>query len=108
MSEPLDLNLDPLVHAPVRLGILSILVNVVDADFTTLKELTGATDGNLSTHLAKLERGGLVAVRKTFQGRKPLTTCQITPAGRTALEAHLETLARRIKQTTPDNGRKKP
>lgn len=84
--------LDPLVHAPVRLAILSALVPVESIEFTALREQTGATDGNLATHLAKLEKAGYVAVHKRFVGRKPRTTYTMTERGRAAFDAYLRAL----------------
>ena len=86
------LNLDPIIHAPARLAILSILITVENANFTFLKESTGTTDGNLSTHLTKLEESGYVSIEKKFVGKKPQTTCAITKKGRTAFEKYLEQL----------------
>jgi DNA-binding transcriptional ArsR family regulator len=84
--------LDPVIHAPVRLAVLSVLVSAKSAEFNSLKELTETTDGNLSTHLAKLEEAGYMAVKKSFRGKKPLTTCSITERGRSALAQYLKTL----------------
>jgi len=86
------LKLDPIIHAPTRLAILSILVTVESANFTFLKESTGTTDGNLSTHLTKLEDSGYISINKAFKGKKPLTTCAITKKGRNAFGKYLEQL----------------
>ena len=86
------LKLDPMVHAPIRLAILSILITVENANFTYLKEATGASDGNLSTHLNKLEISGYISIEKTFVGKKPQTICKITKIGKNALTKHLEQL----------------
>ncbi len=86
------LNLDPVVHAPVRLAVLSILTTVESANFTFLRESTGATDGNLSTHLSKLEEAGFIVIQKTFQGKKPLTVCSITRKGHDALLRYIDDL----------------
>ena len=86
------LNLDPIIHAPTRLAILSILITVENANFTFLKESTGTTDGNLSTHLTKLEESGYVSIEKKFVGKKPQTTCAITKQGKAAFEKYLEQL----------------
>ena len=84
--------LDPLIHSQVRLAVLSILVSAVEVDFVELKEATGTTDGNLSTHLAKLEEAGYILVKKSFRGRKPATTCALTEAGREALARYVTAL----------------
>ena len=84
------LQLDPIIHAPTRLAVLSVLISVESANFTYLKDTTGTTDGNLSTHLSKLEEQGYITIEKTFQGKKPLTTCAITKKGRAAFLQYLE------------------
>jgi DNA-binding MarR family transcriptional regulator len=84
--------LDPVIHSRVRLAIVSILASVEGAEFNYLKKATETTDGNLSTHLSKLEEAGYVSVRKSFQGKKPLTTCVLTARGREAFEGYLKAL----------------
>ncbi len=86
------LNLDPIIHAPTRLAILSILMTVENANFTFLKESTATTDGNLSTHLTKLEESGYITIEKNFVGKKPQTICAITKKGRAAFEKYLDQL----------------
>ena len=81
--------LDPIVHAPVRLAILTVLISIKSADFTYLKEVTETTDGNLGTHLQKLEGAGYVKVLKSFVGKKPKTTLSITKSGRKAYEKYV-------------------
>ena len=84
--------LDPMIHAPTRLAILSILVSAENANFTFIKESVGTTDGNLSTHLTKLEENGYITIRKAFVGKKPQTTCAITRKGHKAFTAYLDQL----------------
>ena len=60
--------------------------------FTELKELLSLTDGNLSRHLSTLQENGLVDIRKTMNGRRPLTTVRLTPAGRRRFLEYLELL----------------
>jgi DNA-binding transcriptional ArsR family regulator len=84
--------LDPLVHAPTRLAILSILISAENANFTFIKESVGTTDGNLSTHLTKLEKHGYITIRKAFVGKKPQTTCKITRKGHQAFTAYVDQL----------------
>ena len=84
--------LDPVIHSQVRLAVLSILITARHADFIHLKKETGTTDGNLSTHLAKLEEAGYIRVKKAFQGKKPLTTCSLTEKGELAFAQYLEAL----------------
>ncbi|NOZ94676.1 MAG: transcriptional regulator [Acidobacteria bacterium] len=84
--------LDPLVHAPIRLAVLSVLVVNEEAEFTFLRRLTGATDGNLATHLRRLEDAGYVEAEKRFVGRRPQTLYRMTARGRQAFERYLDEL----------------
>ena len=84
------LSLDTVIHAPNRLAILSLLISLEEADFVFLKESTGLTDGNLSTHLSRLEAEGYIEIRKTFRGKKPHTTCALTEKGRQSFHHYLE------------------
>ncbi len=83
------LNLDPVIHAPIRLAILSALIAVESAKFSFLKEATGASDGNLSTHLTKLETSGYIKISKSFESKKPQTSCSLTKKGREAFEKYI-------------------
>ncbi|MFQ6607040.1 MAG: winged helix-turn-helix domain-containing protein [Fidelibacterota bacterium] len=84
--------LDPLIHAPIRLAILTILISVKEADFTYLKEAANTSDGNLSTHLTKLEEAGYIQIEKKFVAKKPKTTCMIATKGREAYLKYIESL----------------
>lgn len=84
--------LNPLLHSELRLGIISILVSVEEADFTYLKEQSNATSGNISVQLDKLQKAGYIEVKKEFVGKRPRTTCSITEQGRTAFESYVESL----------------
>ena len=92
MDQKQILKLDPIIHAPTRLAILSILITVENANFTFLKESIGTSDGNLSTHLTKLETHNLIKIQKTFKGKKPQTICAITGKGRKSFTEYLEQL----------------
>jgi len=89
--EKLD-DLDPIIHSRARLAVLSILVSVDEASFNYLKQTIGTTDGNLSVSLSKLEEAGYISIKKTFKGKKPLTTCTISEKGRKAFSAYVKTL----------------
>jgi DNA-binding MarR family transcriptional regulator len=88
--------LDPLLHAQLRLAVMSLLMQVTSAEFTDIKEKTNSTAGNLSVQLDKLSAAGYIAVEKSFKGRKPLTTCSITKKGITAFEDYVNTLKQYI------------
>jgi DNA-binding HxlR family transcriptional regulator len=90
---------DPVVHAPVRLTVMTILLSVKNADFSYLKQATGTTDGNLSTHLSKLEASGYIKMVKRFRAKKPNTSYSITLRGRVAYEKYVSVLREYIKRT---------
>jgi len=77
--------LDRLIHEPARLKILLILQAVGEADFLYLQRDGDFTQGNLSTHLNKLEGAGYVEIEKKFKGKVPLTVCRLTAAGERSL-----------------------
>lgn len=89
--------LDETIHQKVRLGIMSTLLALGEADFKLLKETLGLSDGNLSTHLTLLEERGYVEVRKEFRGKRPHTTALPTDCGRVAFAEYLAALERIIK-----------
>jgi DNA-binding MarR family transcriptional regulator len=80
--------IDPLVHAPARLMVLTYLYVVESSDFVFLIRLTGLTWGNLSTHLSKLEEAGYVAIEKEFRAKKPHTMIRLTDEGRVAFRKY--------------------
>lgn len=84
--------LNPLLHSQLRLAIMSILMNVEEADFVYLKEKTESTAGNLSVQLDKLSSAGYISVIKGMSGKRPRTTCSVTPAGRDAFIEYVEAL----------------
>ena len=91
-------DLDETIHQKVRLGIMSTLIALKEADFKLLKETLGLSDGNLSTHLTLLEERGYIHIQKSFRGRKPHTSVTPTDTGRVAFDRYVSTLERIIKQ----------
>ncbi len=85
-------DLNPLLHSQLRLAVMSILMNVDEADFVYLKEKTEATAGNLSVQIDKLSAAGYISVEKGFVGKKTRTVCRMTDSGRRAFEEYVETL----------------
>ncbi len=82
----------------IRLGIMSAISVNRKASFNELKELMGVTDGNLASHLKKLEELKYITVHKSFFGRKPNTEYEITPKGKEAFEIHIKALEAILKQ----------
>ena len=76
------------IHEPARLMITAVLYATSEADFLYLQRECGLTQGNLSSHLSKLEDAGYVEIEKTFKGKYPLTICRLTYSGRLAFETY--------------------
>jgi DNA-binding MarR family transcriptional regulator len=81
-------DLDPVIHQPTRLRLLMALSGVEQADFVFLQSSLGLTQGNLSTHMAKVEEAGYVEVTKSFENRVPKTRFRLTAVGRRRLQAY--------------------
>ena len=91
-------NIDDVIHGRLRLGIMAHLVNAGVADFNELKSLLGATQGNLSVHLRKLEDAGYITIEKRFLGHKPNTKARLTKKGRKAFAAYVDGLSQLIER----------
>lgn len=91
MKVPLD-DLNKAFENRVRLGIMSALSVNDSLDFSALKELLDVTDGNLATHIKKLEQEEFIHVQKSFIDNKPNTSYSITAEGKKAFENHLNVL----------------
>ncbi|QES87797.1 winged helix-turn-helix domain-containing protein [Rhizosphaericola mali] len=85
-------DLDPILHSQLRLAVVSLLISVKEADFSYLKEQTGATAGNLSVQVQKLKDAGYIEIEKTFQNNYPKTNCRITKNGVDAFEKYVNAL----------------
>jgi DNA-binding MarR family transcriptional regulator len=90
---------DPLIHERIRLGILSALAVNDSLTFNDLKQLLNTTDGNLSVHARKLEDAQYVRCDKSFDGRTPRTTYELTANGKKALEKYLDHMESLIRTT---------
>lgn len=90
---------DPLIHERIRLGILSALAVNDSLTFNDLKQLLNTTDGNLSVHARKLEDAQYVRCDKSFDGRTPRTTYQLTANGKKELEKYLDRMESLIRIT---------
>lgn len=84
-------NIPEMFQSKLRLMIVSGLIKQ-PLSFTALKQLTGATDGNLSVQISKLTEAGYIIIRKEFSGKKPLTTCELTQYGRESFRQYVELL----------------
>lgn len=89
-------NIDPLIHAPARLMVLTYLYVVESVDYIFLMRLTGLTWGNLASHLSKLEEAGYIEIKKEFRGKKPHSTIRLTKQGRSAFKEYRNNLQRAL------------
>lgn len=83
---------DPLLHQGIRSKLVSLLIANEALPFKALKEALEVTDGNLSSHLSKLEKEGYIVIEKNFEGKRPKTVVKIAPKGRESFEKYIEDL----------------
>ena len=89
---------DPLLHQTVRSKLVSLLISNEELPFKALKEALNVTDGNLSSHLSKLEKEEYVRIEKTFEGKRPKTVVYITQKGRDNFALYIEALKKFIEE----------
>lgn len=97
------LQLDRVIHEKGRMAIMSALAATAQLSFTELKQTLNMTDGNLTTHIRTLQQAGYVAVTKSVQNRRPLTTCAMTREGQKAFQSYIDLLEEIVKQAKPQN-----
>lgn len=88
---PID-DINDIIHGRLRLGIMAYLSAVSPASFPELLDKTGASNGNLSTHLTKLETAGYVRQEKGYKGKRPQTLVHLTEDGRAAWIVYLDAM----------------
>ena len=86
------MDFDKLVHQPTRLQIFAYLYRHGETSFPDLTEELDVTEGNLASHIQRMEDADCVAVEKQFVDRKPQTTYELTDLGREKFEEHIDTL----------------
>ena len=91
-------DIDRLIHEPARLMIMSALYVVERADFLFLMRQAELTQGNLSSHMNKLEAAGYIEVTKSFKGKKPHTMLRLTEAGRTAFDTYRQEMEKLLSE----------
>jgi DNA-binding transcriptional ArsR family regulator len=84
--------LDPILHSQLRLAVISLLVSTEVAEFTYIREQTGATAGNLSIQITKLKEAGYIEVTKKFRNNYPQTLCNITKLGKEKFTEYVNSL----------------
>ena len=93
-----SLQLDRVIHEKGRMAIMSLLAATSELSFTEMRDALSMTDGNLSVHLKTLQEAGYVAMTKSYQDRKPLTTCALTKSGRSAFSTYINLLEQVVRQ----------
>ena len=101
MKPELFIQLDRVIHEKGRLAIMSMLAAAPELSFTEMRDALAMTDGNLTTHIKALQQEGYVTVAKTYQNRRPLTTCSLTAAGRKAFAEYINLLEQIVRQNKP-------
>jgi DNA-binding MarR family transcriptional regulator len=96
------LQLDRVIHEKGRLAIMSLLAASAQLSFTELRDTLNLTDGNLTAHIRTLQEAGYVAVTKTFQGSRSLTTFSLTAHGSTAFREYIDLLEKVVQQAKRD------
>jgi DNA-binding MarR family transcriptional regulator len=96
MNRTLVGDIDNVIHGRLRLGIMAYLADAEVADFSELKRVLEATQGNLGANLITLEEAGYIVIEKSFVGRKPLTRARITREGAEAFRRYLLQMARLV------------
>lgn len=94
----LDINSIPdIFQSKLRIALISSLMTG-EKNFRELKEITGATDGNLSVHLSKLNEAGYIEIQKDFFENKPRTRYNLTNKGKNEFVEYVNKLEMILKQ----------
>ena len=89
---------DTILHQPIRSKLIATLISNDELPFKALKEQLGLTDGNLSSHLKKLEEVEYIMIEKSFEGKRPKTTIKINSKGRDAFKEYIKQLKQFIQE----------
>ena len=102
MNPDLFLQLDRVIHEKGRLAIMSALAASPELSFTELRDTLNMTDGNLTSHVRTLQEEGFIAIAKSYEKNRPLTTCSLTTAGRKAFAEYINLLEQIVRQNKPE------
>ena len=89
------------IHEPARFAILELLAVENTFDYNTIKETLKLSDGNLHSHLSRLEQEGYIVSEKKFVGNKPRTEYSVTKKGLTEMKTYLTTIISTLKTMEP-------
>jgi DNA-binding MarR family transcriptional regulator len=93
--------IDPHIHPPARLQLLTTLTAVSEAEFVTLRDALGVSDSVLSKHVSALAAEGYVRSRKGVHDGRRTTWIGLTARGRKALRVHVAALRAMIDAVDP-------
>jgi len=93
--------LDRVIHEKGRLAIMSLLAATPELSFTELRDTLKMTDGNITTHIRTLQEAGYLSVTKSYEDKRPLTTCRLTAKGRQAFADHIDVLEKFVRRHKP-------
>ena len=94
----MDINSIPdIFQSKLRIAIVSCLMSG-EKSFKEVKAITGATDGNLSVQISKMEESGYVKIHKDFFNNKPRTRYSLTKKGEREFIDYVNTLDKLIQQ----------
>ena len=99
-NDPL-FQLDRVIHEKGRLAIMSLLAATPEMSFTELRDTLKMTDGNITTHIRTLQEAGYLSISKSFEDKRPLTTCRLTTKGRQAFADHIDVLEKIVRRHKP-------
>jgi DNA-binding MarR family transcriptional regulator len=84
-------------QSKLRIAVIACLMTG-EKTFKEVKEITGATDGNLSVQVSKMEDEGYIEVYKDFFGNKPRTRYNLTAKGKNEFISYVNTLENILSQ----------
>lgn len=84
--------IDNVIAQPARMRILAVLYRNREADQAWVRDRLGLTDGNLGSHVQRLEKAGYVKVTRRLTTGGFRARIRITPAGDAAFQRLLASL----------------
>jgi DNA-binding MarR family transcriptional regulator len=95
---------DELIHPSTRLSIVAFLAAADWAEFAFLRDQLNLSDSALSKQLSTLEDAGYLHIERPLRDRRRRVRARLTPAGRTAFQAHVAALREIVSTADPEPG----
>jgi DNA-binding MarR family transcriptional regulator len=99
------MNLDPVIHTPARLQIVSLLATATEAEFAFVRDSLDMSDSVVSKHAGALEKAGYIEIRKGYVGKRPRTWFKLTREGRRAFDEYVTNLQQIVGRPLTDTAR---